>query len=154
MWKDHWTHKTWWHLKLSRLLITLSTLKNTFVSDSQRGVSVKCLFHCWKVGFLSLRALLSASALSSLQLYWLWSSKYKNDEPRSSSYWFCSSSSSFSPPASLVQSNVLFPHPNSYVTLPSPPPLHQHCPGNIQTELGHSEPEASVSRYFTSRVRT
>lgn len=35
-----------------------------------------------------------------------------------------------------------------------PPPLYEHCPGNVQTHLGHGGPEASVSRYFTSRART
>ncbi|KAA8581111.1 hypothetical protein FQN60_002692, partial [Etheostoma spectabile] len=33
----------------------------------------------------------------------------------------------------------------------SPPALLHHCPGSVQTELGHGEPEASGSSYFSSR---
>lgn len=38
--------------------------------------------------------------------------------------------------------------------LSSDPPLLRQRPGATPTELGHVEPEASGSHYFTSRVRT
>lgn len=49
----------------------------------------------------------------------------------------------------LTQSSMSHVH-----VVSSDPPLLRQRPGTTPTELGHVEPEASSSYYFTSRVRT